>query len=93
MLAKFSKTSKNIYTPQGFTSSYQELLKTLCNINELLKCDGVLAPTADSLINTKKLYESFNKPLDSIPTIHVGGTNGKVVHNQKNSTLIYHIFQ
>ena len=28
-------------------------------------------------MNTRRLYELIGKPLDSIPTVHVGGTNGK----------------
>lgn len=29
------------------------------------------------LENSQRLYEALGKPLDDIPVIHVGGTNGK----------------
>ena len=58
--------------------NYPSLLQCLYKINDSLKRDGILAPTNMSLSNTSLLYEIIGKPLDSIPTIHIGGTNGKV---------------
>jgi dihydrofolate synthase/folylpolyglutamate synthase len=68
---------KAIYNPTGFASTYPSLLRALYNVNDLLKRDGIMAPSEDSLKNTRSLYERIGKPLDKIPTIHVGGTNGK----------------
>jgi len=68
-----------IYTPRlNGALTYPSLLQTLYNVNDLLKRDGVMAPSQDSIVNTRKLYEVIGRPLDKIPTIHVGGTNGKV---------------
>lgn len=58
---------------------YPAMLRTLCGVNARLKKDGILAPTGGSLQNTKRLYALIGQPLDNIPTIHVGGTNGKVM--------------
>jgi dihydrofolate synthase/folylpolyglutamate synthase len=57
---------------------YPSMLRTFYGINAGLKKDGILAPAGDSLQNTRKLYNLIGQPLDNIPTIHVGGTNGKV---------------
>jgi hypothetical protein len=57
---------------------YPSLLRTFYGINAGLKKDGILAPASDSLQNTRKLYNLIGQPLDNIPTIHIGGTNGKV---------------
>lgn len=54
------------------------MLRLYYGINAALKRDGILAPMLASVQNTKSLYDLIGKPLDSIPTIHVGGTNGKV---------------
>ena len=64
-----------IYYPVG--STYPECLRRLYAINGLIKKDGIVMPGDDSLESTRKLYELMGKPLDRIPTIHVGGTNGK----------------
>eukprot|EP01034_Spumella_vulgaris_P021644 gene21644-27684_t len=56
---------------------YPAMLKTLYGINAGLKKDGILAPAGGSLYNTKRLYDLIGQPLDNIPTIHIGGTNGK----------------
>lgn len=69
---------QSIYTPRGYNNSYTSLLATLYNINNLLKRDGIMAPSDSSFLNTKKLYDLIGRPLDKIPTIHIGGTNGKV---------------
>ncbi len=53
-------------------------LNHLYGVNSRLKGEGILAPSSLSLENTRSLYELIGKPLDRIPTIHVGGTNGKV---------------
>lgn len=58
--------------------SYPLVLKLLYSVNDSLKKDGILAPSDDSLAHTRRLYELIGRPLDRIPTIHVGGTNGKV---------------
>ena len=70
-----------IYTPDGYNSTYTSILKTLYGINDGLqkqKRDGMMAPKESSLANTRELYRLIGQPLDSIPTIHIGGTNGKV---------------
>lgn len=69
---------RSIYSPLGASLSYTSLLRTLYGINDSLKRGGISAPTTESFINTMRLYESFNKPLDSLMVVHVGGTNGKV---------------
>jgi dihydrofolate synthase / folylpolyglutamate synthase len=69
----------SIYTPDGFAAGYTTLLKVMHNINGLLRKNGYgQAPDDDSLRNTRLFYELvLDKPLDEIPTIHVGGSNGK----------------
>jgi dihydrofolate synthase / folylpolyglutamate synthase len=59
--------------------SYPKALQYLYDINAKLRADGVLAPSSTSLANTMNLYALIGKPLDRIPTIHIGGTNGKVI--------------
>jgi dihydrofolate synthase/folylpolyglutamate synthase len=69
-----------VYTPSGYDSSYNSILKTLYNVNNLLKNkskDGISAPADNSLDATLALYRLVGHPLDSVKTIHVGGTNGK----------------
>jgi folylpolyglutamate synthase/dihydropteroate synthase len=58
--------------------NYGTALKYLYGLNHRLKAQGVLAPDTNSLSHTLSLYNLIGKPLDRIPTIHVGGTNGKV---------------
>lgn len=58
--------------------SYEEILSQLTEVNKLLRKDGILAPNRDSMANVNALYQSLGLPLNSIPTLHVGGTNGKV---------------
>lgn len=73
---------KEVYTPTSYQYdlNYTTILKTLNGINDNLKQDGVIyAPNDDSLLNTSKLYDLIGRPLDKIPTIHIGGTNGKVI--------------
>eukprot|EP00602_Paraphysomonas_sp_CaronLab_P009263 CAMPEP_0185036208 /NCGR_PEP_ID=MMETSP1103-20130426/28823_1 /TAXON_ID=36769 /ORGANISM="Paraphysomonas bandaiensis, Strain Caron Lab Isolate" /LENGTH=553 /DNA_ID=CAMNT_0027573663 /DNA_START=23 /DNA_END=1684 /DNA_ORIENTATION=+ len=60
----------------GF-KNYTAALKHLNSVNSILKAEGILAPSSMSLANTFHLYELIGKPLDRIPTIHIGGTNGK----------------
>lgn len=69
--------TSNLFLRTPF-KSYPKALQYLYDINAKLRGDGVLAPNATSLSNTLNLYELVGKPLDRIPTIHVGGTNGKV---------------
>ena len=65
----------SIYFPCG--ESYSECLRKLYSVNSSLNTSGITMPSSGNLDNTMKLYELIGKPLDSIPTIHVGGTNGK----------------
>jgi len=58
--------------------SYPAVLRLLYSVNDSLKADGIMAPSDDSLVHTRRLYELISRPLDQIPTVHVGGTNGKV---------------
>ena len=57
---------------------YPAHLRQFYAINSGLRKEGISAPQEISLANTKRLYEIIGSPLDSIPTLHVGGTNGKV---------------
>ena len=73
-----SNVYQNIYFPtEGIGSSYPANLRFLYGINDKLKKDGILAPSDSSLTNTLRLYDLIGRPLDRIPTVHVGGTNGK----------------
>jgi hypothetical protein len=58
--------------------TYAASLRVYYGINAKLKKEGILAPAAKALENTKAMYKIMGNPLDGIPTIHVGGTNGKV---------------
>lgn len=62
----------------NYFKNYSNGLKYLYSINNRLKNEGVLAPNLNSILNTNNLYNLIGKPLDKIPTIHIGGTNGKV---------------
>jgi hypothetical protein len=80
---------REIFCPSsGLAASYPTLLRHLYSINDLLKKDGILAPSDSSLTNTSRLYDLIGRPLDKIPTLHVGGTNGKVVMTNSVSSLI-----
>jgi len=68
---------ENIYTPESYSDSYPQCLKALYDVNNLLKQDGIMAPSESSLDTTQRLYALIGRPLDRIKTIHVGGTNGK----------------
>ena len=57
---------------------YPAHLRQFYAINSGLRKEGISAPQEISLANTKRLYEIIGSPLDEIPTLHVGGTNGKV---------------
>ena len=63
----------NIYYPVG--DDYASCLRRLYNINGSLNRDGIVMP--NDLDGTRRLYQLLGSPLDRIPTIHVGGTNGK----------------
>jgi hypothetical protein len=72
-----------VYVPQplhvgGPVDTYPSYLRMLLSINERLKKDGILAPSDNSIVHTATLYDLIGKPLNRIPTILVGGTNGKV---------------
>lgn len=60
---------------------YPEYLRSLYGVNRKLRKDGILAPGDASVHNVRALYKALGRPLDKIPTIHVGGTNGKVNYN------------
>jgi folylpolyglutamate synthase/dihydropteroate synthase len=67
---QFSK----VYAPGPL--SYPALLRHLVKVNALLS-DHIPAPNAASTANTMRLYDALGRPLDRIPTVLVGGTNGK----------------
>lgn len=69
---------ETIYEQLGYAVSYKDALVRLYAVNKLLRSEGVAAPNEDSLSNVRTLYEAIGRPLDSIPVVHVGGTNGKV---------------
>jgi folylpolyglutamate synthase/dihydropteroate synthase len=58
---------------------YPSTLRYLYALNANLSRGGVQAPSHKSLDNTRLLYELIGKPLDKIPTVIIGGTNGKVL--------------
>ena len=63
-----------IYAP--VVSTYPALLRHLYNVNTMIS-DSMPAPNSFSKINTQKLYDAIGRPLDRIPSVLVGGTNGK----------------
>lgn len=67
-----------VYTPKEFNDSYNNVLQTLKQVNFKIRQEGILAPSTSSVENTLFLYNYFGRPLDKIPCIHCGGTNGKV---------------
>ena len=79
---------REIFCPSaGLASNYPTMLRHLYSINDLLKKDGISAPSDASLTNTSRLYDLIGRPLDKIPTLHVGGTNGKV-SNQSTVMIV-----
>ena len=77
---------REIFSPStGLAANYPTMLRHLYGINDLLKKDGIMAPSDASLTNTSRLYDLIGRPLDRIPTLHVGGTNGKVIRRTINS--------
>lgn len=76
-ISTFSSSSiPEIYSP-SLLQSYPDTLRFLQSLNKKLKADGVLAPTASSIDHVRTLYSALGRPLDDIPVVHVGGTNGK----------------
>eukprot|EP01038_Epipyxis_sp_PR26KG_P009145 gene9145-12334_t len=65
----------NIYS--AASSNYPSMLRAFYRINQQLRKEGIMAPSEESIHNTMKLYDLLDKPLDNIPTVHIGGTNGK----------------
>lgn len=63
----------SIYYPLG--EDYPSCLRRIYAINGSLNRDGIVMP--NTLDGTLRLYQLLGSPLDRIPTIHVGGTNGK----------------
>lgn len=63
-----------IYAP--VVSTYPALLRHLYNVNTMIS-DSLPAPNSFSKVNTQKLYDAIGRPLDRIPSVLVGGTNGK----------------
>lgn len=66
----------SIYGP--CLSTYSSVLRHLYRMNAMIFASGTLAPNIQSKLNTEKLYEAIGRPLDRIPSILIGGTNGKV---------------
>lgn len=73
-----SGTAKAIFAKCASSELYPSCLRQFYGINSKLKKEGISAPQDVSVANTKRLYELIGRPLDEIPTLHVGGTNGKV---------------
>eukprot|EP01032_Pedospumella_encystans_P014808 gene14808-16980_t len=67
---------------------YPAHLRQFYAINSGLRKEGISAPQEISLANTKRLYEIIGSPLDEIPTLHVGGTNGKGTTSFKLSEVL-----
>jgi folylpolyglutamate synthase/dihydropteroate synthase len=57
---------------------YPSALKFLYSLNARINKKGVSAPSYQSLEIVATLYKKLGKPLDKIPIVHIGGTNGKV---------------
>lgn len=72
-MKKMDLDLNNIYYPVG--DDYASCLRRLYSINGSLNRDGIVMP--NDLDGTRRLYQLLGSPLDRIPTIHVGGTNGK----------------
>jgi len=75
-----------IYSPA--TKSYSGLLRHLYSVNDLITAEGRVVTI--SLESIARIYQSIGRPIDNIPIIHVGGTNGKVNRNLLNRPRIYH---
>lgn len=67
--------------------TYSSVLRSFYSINSQMERyrkqaqidrGGTDAPSFGSLIHTQTIYDLLGKPLDNIPTFHIGGTNGKV---------------
>jgi folylpolyglutamate synthase/dihydropteroate synthase len=58
---------------------FGKYVKAWQSINKTLNQGGISAPSDVSFKNVMTLYEDLGKPIDTIPCIHVGGTNGKVL--------------
>ncbi len=61
-----------------YPRTYNNYIHKITSINKNLRREGVLSPGEKSYENVKRLYYSLGQNLDSIPVVHVGGTNGKV---------------
>lgn len=70
---KYELDLSSIYHLEG--GDYASCLRRLYAINGSLNRDGIVMP--NNLDGTIRLYHLLGSPLDRIPTIHVGGTNGK----------------
>ena len=85
-----SRRMREIFCPAaGLAANYPSMLRHLYSINDLLKKDGILAPSDASLTNTSRLYDLIGRPLDKIPTLHIGGTNGKVSTSQTTCNMFW----
>lgn len=57
-------------------NTYPALLRHLYGINAQIS-EKMPAPDGFSKANTQRLYDAIGRPLDRIPSVLVGGTNGK----------------
>ena len=73
-----SAATKTVFNKCIYSEHYPSALRQFYGINAALKREGISAPQETSVENTGRLYDMIGRPLDSIPTFHVGGTNGKV---------------
>lgn len=69
---------KSTFSKHLQSELYPAHLRQFYAINSGLRKEGISAPQEISLANTRRLYEILGSPLDKIPTLHIGGTNGKV---------------
>lgn len=83
-----SPASKAVISKCVQSDLYPAHLKLFYGINAGLRREGISAPQEVSIANTRKLYEVIGSPLDSIPTLHVGGTNGKGTTSYKLSEVL-----
>jgi dihydrofolate synthase / folylpolyglutamate synthase len=71
------------YPGKSPSKMYNALLRKLYSIN-------IANPVKMGLDNSKRAYELLGKPLDSIPVIHVAGTNGKGSVTLKTAECLRH---
>lgn len=81
-----------IYSPPKL-QKYDDYIRKIKSINRSLRKEGVLAPGDKAYENVQTLYRAMGSKLDSIPVVHVGGTNGKACFFHSYSILSFFKFR